>query len=156
MARALSEELWKTLAELVFSSEETRARFFHNLGVFYGTPGPAADIARAREVFGVALAHFDRHEESGWHARALHNFATAISNLGQTAEDLQESVALFQRALEWRTPERAIARGVSLHNIGIVLRSLAELDPPRAREHLEASTAALREAVALRETHGLV
>ncbi len=123
--------------------------------MFFGTPGPAADLSRAREAFAAALAHFSRHQETGWRARALHNFATALSNLGQTPAELEESVTLFQEALAWRTPERAIARGVSSHNMGIVLRRLAELDPDSSAKNLAASAAALREAVAIRESHNL-
>lgn len=154
-ARVLADDLWSFLKELAFSSALDRARFFHNVAVFYGSPGPAADLARARETFGVALDQFSEHEESGWHARALHNFATALSNLGETPAELEESTELFLRALAWRTSERAIARGVTLHNMGIVLRRLAELDPDRAAERLEESAAALREAVAIRQRHDL-
>ena len=143
-SRAIAGDLWNSLDALSFPSAEERARFFHNVAVFFGSPGPAADLARAREGFAIALAHFREHEDSGWHARALHNFATALSNLGQTSEDLAESVALFERALAWRTAEREIARGVTLHNMGIALRRLAELDPGRARDHLESSSSALR------------
>jgi tetratricopeptide (TPR) repeat protein len=154
-ARVLADDLWSFLAELTFSSAEDRARFFHNAAVFFGSPGPAADLARAREGFSIALAHFREHEESGWHARVLHNFATSLSNLGSTPEDLSESVALFQRALAWRTPEREIARGVTLHNLGIALRRLAGLDRDRASAHLERSVVALREAAGIRGRHGL-
>jgi hypothetical protein len=154
-SRALAEDLWALIRDLPFAEEEERARFFHNVAVFFGSPGPAADLARAREGFSVALAHFREHRESGWHARVLHNFATSLSSLGSTPEDLSESVALFQRALAWRTPEREIARGVTLHNLGIALRRLAELDPERAGEHLEESAAALREAADIRGRHGL-
>jgi hypothetical protein len=45
---------------------------------------------------------------------------------------------------------------VTRHNMGIVLRRLAELDPGRARDRLEASVEAFREAIAIRETHNLV
>src|SRR6185295_14826237 len=126
-----------------------------NVAVFFGSPGPAADLARAREGFSAALAHFREHEESGWHARVLHNFATSLSNLGATPDDLSESVALFQRALGWRTLEREIARGVTLHNLGLALRRLAELDREHAGEHLEAGATALREAAGIRGRHGL-
>src|SRR5439155_913671 len=139
-ARVLAEDLWEALPDLNFGSEEERARFFHNAAVFFGSPGPGADLARAREAFSVALAHFHSHEESGWHARALHNLATSLSNLGETAEDLSDSVAHFERALEWRTAEREIARGVTLHNLGIALRRLAALDAGRASEHLSLSS----------------
>lgn len=154
-ARALADQFWSTLPTIRFETEEAKARFFHNVAVFFGTPGPAADLARARAVFAVALDHFSQHQETGWRARALHNFATALSNLGQTAAELQESVAHFEEALAWRTPERAIARGVSCHNMGIVLRRLAELDPASSARNLASSAAALREAVSIRESHNL-
>ena len=154
-ARALADDLWELLPTLPFDAEEQRARFFHNAAVFYGSPGPAADLSRARRAFAVALEHFAEGAENGWHARALHNFATALSNLGDTPEELGEAVALFDRALAWRTSEREIARGVTLHNLGLALRRLAELDPKRASEHLASSAAALREAVGIRERHGL-
>jgi tetratricopeptide (TPR) repeat protein len=154
-SRALAEDLWAFLRDLPFAGEEERARFFHNVAVFFGSPGPAADLARAREAFSVALAHFNDHEESGWHARALHNLATSLSNLGETAEDLSESVALFERALEWRTAEREIARCVTLHNMGIALRSLARLVTSGGAGELERSAAALNEAAEIRSRHGL-
>jgi tetratricopeptide (TPR) repeat protein len=154
-ARALAEDLWSFVGDLSFSTDEDRARFLHNVAVFFGSPGPAADLARAREGFSAALAHFRDHEESGWHARVLHNFATSLSNLGATPEDLSESVVLFRRALSWRTLEREIARGVTLHNLGIALRRLAELDRERAGKHLEESAGALREAADIRGRHGL-
>ena len=155
LARGLADDLWELLERLRFDAAEERARFFHNAAVFYGSAGPAADLERARGAFGVALGHFARDDESGWRARALHNMATALSNLGTTREELAEAVGLFEEALAWRTEEREIARGVTLHNLGLARRRLAELDPDRAAEHLEASAAALREAVAIRERHGL-
>lgn len=154
-ARALADDLWELMPALAFGADEERARFFHNAAVFFGSPGPAADLDRARRGFAVALGHFAADAESGWHARALHNLATALSNLGTSPEELEEAVALFERALEWRTSEREIARGVTLHNLGLALRRLAELEPGRAAERLAASAAALREAVAIRGRHGL-
>jgi len=154
-SRAIAEDLWTLIDDLSFSSAEERARFFHNVAVFFGSPGPAADLARARKCFSIALAHFQAHEESGWHARALHNFATSLSNLGETAEDLASAVALFERALEWRTAEREIARGVTLHNLGIALRRLAVLDSSTKHGHLEKSATALTEAADIRARHAL-
>ncbi len=155
LARALADDLWALLPALPFGAAEERARFFHNAAVFYGSPGPAADLARARDAFAVALEHFATDDETGWRARALHNLATALSNLGTRRADAEEAVALFREALVWRTEEREIARGVTLHNLGLALRRLAELDPERATAHLEGSAAALREAVGIRERHGL-
>lgn len=154
-ARLLADDLWGMLPGLLLEPRETRARFLHNAAVFYGSPGPAADLGRARSCFAAALDHFRSDPDTGWHARALHNFATALSNLGASAEELRESVALFDRALEWRTSEREIARGVSLHNLGLARRRLAELDPENAPAHLAASAEALREAVAIRSRHNL-
>ncbi len=155
-ARLLADDLWAMLPGLVLEPREMRARFLHNAAVFYGSPGPAADVGRARSCFTAALDHFASDPDTGWHARALHNFATALSNLGASAEELRESIALFDRALAWRTSEREIARGVSLHNLGLARRRLAELDPADAPAHLEASAAALREAVAIRTRHNLI
>ena len=155
-ARVLADDLWGMLPGLVVEPLETRARFLHNAAVFFGSPGPAADLERARSCFAAALDHFRADPDTGWHARALHNFATALSNLGASAEELREAVALFDRALAWRTSEREIARGVSLHNLGLALRRLAELDPDDSSAHLEASAEALREAVAIRTRHNLV
>jgi tetratricopeptide (TPR) repeat protein len=154
-ARALADDLWEGLPEIPFDSPEARARFLHNAGVFFGSPGPAADLGRARSCLEQSLTHFAAHSEDGWRARALHNLATAMGNLGTTSGDLQEAVTLFHQALEWRTEEREIARGVTLHNLGLALRRLAELEPPHAREHLRRSATALREALAIRERHGL-
>ena len=155
IARTLADELWELVPELSFDAAEERARFLHNAAVFFGSPGPAADLGRARQGFAAALDHFSAHAEDGWHARALHNLATSLSNLGGTVHELEESVALFERALEWRTSEREIARGVTLHNLGLALRRLAELDPERARDHLAMSAERLRDAIAIRERNRL-
>jgi hypothetical protein len=154
-ARALADDLWALVPELPFPEPEERARFLHNVAVFFGSPGPAADLVRSRALFGEALTHFAENTDSGWRARALHNFATALSNLGSSSAELAESVELFEAALVWRTSEREIARGVTLHNLGLALRRRAELDPGLAAAHLEASAAALSEAVSIRERNGL-
>ncbi len=155
IARTLADDLWDLVPQLSFEAAEERARFLHNAAVFFGSPGPAADLGRARTAFAAALDHFSEHSEDGWHARALHNLATALSNLGATVPELEEAVALFERALEWRTAEREIARGVTLHNLGLALRRLAELDPGRADAHLARSAASLRDAIGIRERNRL-
>jgi tetratricopeptide (TPR) repeat protein len=154
-ARVLADDLWQLLPGLEFPGPDERARFLHNAGVFYGSPGPAADLDRARRLFAEALDRFEDGAEDGWHARALHNLATALSNLGETDADLGEAVALFERALVWRTAEREIARAVTLHNLGLALRRRAELDPARSTAHLGRSAAALEEAIGIRESQGL-
>ena len=155
IARTLADDLWELVPLLPFTAAEERARFLHNAAVFFGSPGPAADLGRARQGFAAALEHFSAHAEDGWHARALHNLATSLSNLGAAAPELEEAVVLFERALEWRTAEREIARGVTLHNLGLALRRLAELDSARALNHLEKSAECLRDAVAIRERNRL-
>lgn len=154
-ARILAEELWATLPELTFESDEENARFHHNVAVFFGSPGDAADLARARRCFETALAWWHEPEETGWHARVLHNFATALANLGTSAPDLDEAISLFERALAWRTNEREIARAVTLHHLGIAWRRRAELEPEHAADDLERSAHALTEAATIRKRHGL-
>jgi tetratricopeptide (TPR) repeat protein len=154
-ARELADELWRVLPELAFESGEERARFHHNVAVFFGSPGEAADLARARACFAVAREWWQEPEDTGWHARVLHNFATALANLGSTESELAEAVDLFGRALEWRTSEREIARAVSLHHLGLAWRRLGELSPERAPVALEKSAAALTEAAEIRARHGL-
>ena len=155
IARTLADDLWELVPQLSFGAAEERARFLHNAAVFFGSPGPAADLGRARQAFAAALDHFSAHAEDGWHARALHNLATSLSNLGAAAPELEEAVILFERALEWRTAEREIARGVTLHNLGLALRRLAELDPALAVDHLARSAGCLRDAIAIRERNRL-
>ena len=94
---------------------------------------------RAREAFGVALGHFARDDESGWRARAPTTWPRRSRTSDPDPEDLVEAVGLFDEALSWRTVEREIARGVTLHNLGLALRRLAELEPARAVDHLEES-----------------
>ncbi|HEV2063265.1 MAG TPA: hypothetical protein VGS00_01800 [Thermoanaerobaculia bacterium] len=154
-ARSLADDFWALAPGLSFSSDEARAKFLHNAAVFFGSPGPAADLARARPLFEEALAYFSDHADDGWRARAQHNFATALSNLGASAAEIEEALRLFKEALSWRTPEREIARGVTLHNMGLAWHRLAEISPARRREALEQSESALRESIAIRERHNL-
>lgn len=154
-ARALADDFWERMPGLAFDSAVERARFHHNAAVFFGSPGPAADLARARPLFEEALAYFSEHADDGWRARVQHNFATALSNLGSSAVELDESLRLFEEALSWRTPEREIARGVTLHNMGLAWRRLAEIAPVRRREALAQSAACLREALDIRQRHNL-
>jgi tetratricopeptide (TPR) repeat protein len=154
-ARALADDLWEILPGLPFDSAEARARFFHNAGVFFGSPGPAADLGRARSAFHETLDHFSAHTHDGWRARALHNLGTAITNLGASPEELGEAIGCLEEALQWRTAEREIARAVTLHHLGLAFRRLAELDPLEAQALLERSCEAFREAVEIRKRLGL-
>ena len=154
-ARALADDLWNLVPSLAFPGPVERARFCHNAAVFYGSPGPAADLERARHLFREALGCFTEHTDADWHARTLHNFATALANLGESEAQLSEAIAYFEKALAWRTSEREIARGVTLHNLGLALRRRADLDPARVAADLAGSAAALEEAIGIRERNGL-
>ncbi len=159
LCAALAEDFWSRLAEIEPAisgvSSDERARFFNGAGAFFGSPGPAADLSRARECFRRALLEWTPEGDPGAHARALHNLASAVAALGETAAQLQEAVSLYRRALELRGTDNEIARAATLHNLGIALRRLAELDPDRSPLHLAGSTEALREALELRRRHGL-
>src|SRR4029453_14197510 len=56
-ARILADDLWAMLPGLGLEPAEMRARFLHNVAVFYGSPGPAASLCRARTCFTRALEH---------------------------------------------------------------------------------------------------
>jgi len=123
--------------------------------VFLGTPGPAANLPRAREHFARARAVWEASSEAGDVARSCHNEANALQSLGATAAELEEAIELYERALLFRTAARAIARGVTLHNMGAALRKLAERAPGRDEELLKKSEEALLAALAIREEEGL-
>jgi tetratricopeptide (TPR) repeat protein len=154
-ARSLADDFWAFAPELAFSSDEARSKFLHNAAVFFGSPGPAADLSRARPLFEGALAYFSDHADDGWRARVQHNFATAVSNLGTSPGELEEALQLFEEALSWRTAEREIARGVTLHNMGLAWRRLGLLDAGRRKEALDQSARCLRESIVIRERHNL-
>jgi tetratricopeptide (TPR) repeat protein len=153
-ARMLADGLWLSLDDLSFESGDRRARFFHNAGVFFGSAGPAADIARARSCFSAALEEWSGKDPEAC-ARATHNLANALTNLGRSAEELEEAISLYERALAHRTRERETARGVTLHNMGIALRRRAEMGCGDSGAWLARSESALREAVAIRARRGL-
>jgi tetratricopeptide (TPR) repeat protein len=154
-AARLADGLWEILPGLKFAGPDDHARFLHNAGVFFGSPGPAADLTRSRACFDRALAHYAGNDES-WEARAQHNLATALANLGSAGEVI-EAIGLFERALTYRTAEREIARGVTLHHLGLAWRRLAELhaEDTRVKEALQASAFALEQAAEIRERLGL-
>lgn len=155
-ASALAEDLWQIVYDLVFPGEPERARFFHNLAVFLGTRGPAAHLPRAMEAFQVALGIWDPEQDGDDYARALHNRGNALQNLGKSTEELYEGLAMYERALFWRNGAgRGIARSVTLHSIGTLLRRLAEEEPEKKGEHLLRSTEVLSEALELREKEKL-
>jgi tetratricopeptide (TPR) repeat protein len=155
-ARLLADELFTLLPELSLASEEDRARLFHNAAVFFGSAGPAASLPRAVALFEVPLAFWKPAPDAGDHARALHNKANALSNLGTTSRELLEAVHLFEEALLYRTTGRVIARGVTLHNLAAAFRRLADLVPgPERLPLLARGLATLEEAISIREGAGL-
>ncbi|HEV8266893.1 MAG TPA: hypothetical protein VGR00_01615 [Thermoanaerobaculia bacterium] len=154
-ARALADDLWLLAATLDLPDPSVRARFFHNLAVFFGSRGPAASLSRSLEAFEVPLATWRTEEEPDDVARLHHNRGNALQSLGASREELAESVAMYENALSWRDASRRVARAVTLHHLGSALRRLAELDREGAIAHLSRSVQALEEAVSLRAADGL-
>jgi len=153
LCRALADDLWALVPELDGGLGEERGRFFNNLGAFFGTAGPAANLARAEACFALALEAWSGDEDR--RARALHNRGSALAALGESAAELSRAAACFEEALVFRSGEREIARAVTLHHLGIARRKLAERAPGSASAELERSRAALEEALDLRRRQGL-
>ncbi len=154
LCAALADDLWETLPELERRLGEERGRFFNNLGAFFGTPGPAASLARAEECFARSLEAWAGDEEKL--ARALHNRGSALASLGESAADLSRAADSLEAALGYRTAEREIARAVTLHHLGIARRKLAErAGGAGASAQLERSGQALSEALEIRTRLGL-
>jgi tetratricopeptide (TPR) repeat protein len=151
LCAALADDLWELLAAR--PADDGEGRLWNNAGAFYGTPGSAASLERARECFRRALAIWENDEEK--RARALHNLGSALAALGTSADDLERAVAAFEEALGYRDARREIARAVTLHHLGIAARKLAERAPESSAGHLERSAASLTEALGLRQKHGL-
>jgi tetratricopeptide (TPR) repeat protein len=155
LALELADDLWRMLPELEFSGPAERTRFLHDVGVLFGSPGPAGDLSRARACFEAALSAWTEEGEPAARSRAQHNLANALANLGSTEEDLREAIALYEAALDWRSPEREIARGVTRHHMGLAWRRLAAIRPEAREAALDKSAVALREALDIRARHGL-
>jgi tetratricopeptide (TPR) repeat protein len=151
--RALADDLWRMLPGFEHRLGGDRGRFFNNLGAFFGTPGPAADLARAEECFARALEAWSGDPER--RARALHNRGSALASLAEDEPGLARAIGCFEEALLFRNAERAIARAVTLHHLGIARRKLAERAPGNAPAELERSRAALEEALEIRAAEGL-
>jgi len=148
-ARALADAIWDRAGRFEFADPDLRARFFNGLGALLGSPGPAADLDRARRCFSIALAIW--RDAGDARARALHNLGSALAGIGSSASDVREAIEAFDSALEWRTGEREIARAVTLHNLGTARAKLARLDPEAFRGHVEAAAEALEAALEIRE-----
>lgn len=155
LALALADDLWGMLGEIEFPGPGARARFLHDAGVMFGCRGPAGDLARARACFELALGVWREEAEPAARSRALHNLGNALANLGRSAGELREALSCYDQALRWRSAEREIARGVTRHSMGLAWRRLAELSAEDSAAALERSAEALREALEIRERHGL-
>jgi tetratricopeptide (TPR) repeat protein len=153
LCAALADDLWERIPELERRLGEERGGFFNNLGAFFGTPGPAASLARAEECFARSLDAWAGDDEKL--ARALHNRGSALASLGESEADLSRAAEALEAALGYRTREREIARAVTLHHLGIARRKLAELSGGGAASQLERSAAALSEALEIRGRLGL-
>ena len=154
-ARALASDLWSIRETLVFSPKGEEATFLHNLAVFFGSRGPAESLSFSLLLFEESLnAGYGSEDPEAW-ARLFHNRGNALQNLARSADDLRESLVSYERALSVRDASRRVARGVTLHALGILLRKLAEAEPQRREAHLRAAIAALEESLSLRSEERL-
>ena len=154
-ARALAGDLWDIRGSLAFSSKGEEARFLHNLAVFFGSRGPAESLERSLSLFEESLAAAGPHPDLEAWARAWHNRGNALQNLARSEDDLRESLVSYERALSVRDASRRIARGVTLHALGILLRKLAQAEPERRDAHLRAAISAFEESLSLRSEERL-
>ena len=154
-ARVLASDLWDNRMNLVFSSKGEEATFLHNLAVFFGSRGPAASLSFSLILFEESLAAGYGREDLEAMARLEHNRGNALQNLARSSEDLLEAAACYDRALTVRDGTRRIARGVTLHARGLLLRTLAEAEPEARRERLAAAIHALEESLSLRSEEKL-
>jgi hypothetical protein len=154
-ARALARDLWNIRGTLIFSSKGKEATFLHNLAVFFGSRGPAESLSFSLLLFEESLdAGYGSGDPEAW-ARLFHNRGNALQNLARSADDLRESLACYERALTVRDASRRIARGVTLHALGVLLRKLAEAEPQSREVHLRAAISAFEESLLLRSQENL-
>jgi hypothetical protein len=123
--------------------------------VFFGSRGPAESLSFSLLLFEESLdAGYGSGDLEAW-ARLFHNRGNALQNLARSRGDLGESLASYERALTVRDASRRIARGVTLHALGTLLRKLAEAEPQRREAHLRASVSAFEESLLLRSRENL-
>jgi len=149
----LADDLWEVLSRRPAGAGDAEGRLWNNAGSFFGTPGPAASLERAKECFRRALDAWGGDGEG--RARSLHNLGSALASLARSDADFRGALAAFEEALDHRDETREIARAVTLHHLGIARRKRADRSPETAAGELPRSVAALEEALALRERHGL-
>ncbi len=156
-SRTLASDLLDIRDTLAFSSNEEEGIFLHNLAVFFGSRGPAANLA-------AALLLFEESSNAGYgssdpdaRARLQHNRGNALQNLARSREDRLEALACYERALAVRDAARPIARGVTLHARGLALLKLSadEADPKERAGRLRSAISSLEESLSLRSSEGL-
>ena len=158
ISRALASDLLGIRGTLVFSSSGEEGNFLHNLAVFFGSRGPAADLASALLLFEESSSAGYGSEDLEALARLQHNRGNALQNLARSRDDLLEALSCYERALEIRDATRPIARGVTLHSMGLALGKLAEVatDPEEREGRLRAAISSLEESLSLRSSENLV
>lgn len=154
-ARALASDLWSIRETLVFSSRGEEATFLHNLAVYFGSRGPAESLSFSLLLFEESLnAGYGSEDAEAW-ARLFHNRGNALQNLARSPDDLRESLVSYERALSVRDASRRVARGVTLHARGLLLRKLAEAEPHERLAHLGAAISSFEESLLLRSRENL-
>lgn len=155
LARTLASDLWDMRGRVAFSSKVEEARFLHNLAVFFGSRGPAENLSFSLLLFEESLdAGYESGDLEAW-ARLCHNRGNALQNLARSRADLLEAVACYERALTVRDGSRRIARGVTLHARGLLLRKLAEAEPDQRRARLAAAISSFEESLLIRSEEKL-
>ncbi len=155
LATTLASDLWDMRGTVVFSSKGEEARFLHNLAVFFGSRGPAENLSSSLLLFEESLdAGYGSEDLEAW-ARLFHNRGNALQNLARSEDDLRESLSCYEQSLTVRDASRRVARGVTLHALGNLLRKLAEAEPDRREAHLRAAISAFEESLSLRSQENL-
>lgn len=154
-ARTLASDLLGIRDTLVFSSNEEEGTFLHNLAVFFGSRGPAADLASSLLLFEESSSAGYGSSDPEAQGRLSHNRGNALQNLARSREDLLEALGCYERALAVRDAARPIARGVTLHARGLALRKLAEAEPESRAARLRSAISSLEESLSLRSSEGL-
>lgn len=155
LAKILASDLWDMRETVAFSSKGEEARFLHNLAVFFGSRGPAESLSFSLLLFEESLnAGYGSGDPEAW-ARLFHNRGNALQNLARSADELRESLVSYERALTVRDGSRRVARGVTLHARGLLLRKLAEAEPHERLAHLRAAISSFEESLLLRSQENL-
>ncbi|MGA7990555.1 MAG: hypothetical protein WCC53_03900 [Thermoanaerobaculia bacterium] len=155
-SRALATDVLDIRETLVFSSKEEKATLLHNLAVFFGSRGPAESLSSSLLLFEESSSAGYGSRDPEARARLDHNRGNALQNLARSREDLLEALACYERALTVRDATRPIARGVTLHALGLALGKLAEAEPAAREARLRSAISSLEESLFLRSSEGLL